>query len=107
MPARRRYPAELRDRAVQLVVEATKDDPGVPLMTAAARVGQQMGVKPSTLRNWCRQATADEDGRPSQRAMDAARIKRLQAENRELRRANEVLAAAYSLAAREFDPAFP
>ncbi len=60
-----------------------------------------------TLRNWCKQAAIDADERPGTTTSDAARIKQLEAEVRELKRANEILLAASSFFARELDPRLP
>jgi len=104
VPSPRRYPRELRDRAVQLAAQAKRDDPELSWTKAATIVGMRLGINASTLRAWCTQAQAPADEPPSRRAEDAALIRYLQAENRELRRANEVVSTAYALAARDFDP---
>ena len=57
-----------------------------------------------TLRKWVRQAEVDGGGRPGRRRAEAERIKELERENRELRRANEILKAASAFFARELDP---
>jgi transposase-like protein len=59
MPAPRRYPQELRDRAQRLVREAREEDPGLSLNQAVIRVGQRVGVNADTLRGWCKQADID------------------------------------------------
>ena len=107
MPALRKYPAELRERAMRLVAEARKEDPELSLNAAVVRVGQRFGVYPDTLRGWCKQAAIDAGERPGTTTSDAARIKQLEAENRELKRANEILLAASSFFARELDPRLP
>jgi len=50
MPAPRRYPNELRERAQQLVMEARAEDPGLSLNAAVLRIGAPGGVNPDTLR---------------------------------------------------------
>lgn len=90
MPALRKYPPELRERAMRLVAEARKEDPELSLNAAVTRIGQRVGVNPDTSRGWCKQAAIDAGERPGTTTSDAARIKQLEAENRELRRANEV-----------------
>ena len=107
MPAPRKYPPELRERAMRLVAEARKEDPELSLNAAVARVGQRVGVNADTLRGWCKQAAIDAGERPGTTTSDAARIKQLEAENRELKRANEILLAASSFFARELDPRLP
>ncbi|OMH37209.1 transposase [Tersicoccus sp. Bi-70] len=107
MPAPRKYPQELRERAMRLVVEARREDPELSLNAAVIRVGQRTGVNPDTLRGWSKQAAIDAGERPGTSTNDAARIKSLEAEVRELKRANEILLAASSFFARELDPRLP
>ncbi|OJU43233.1 MAG: transposase [Microbacterium sp. 69-7] len=107
MPAPRKYPPELRERAMRLVAEARKEDPELSLNQAVVRIGQRVGVNADTLRGWCKQAAIDAGERPGTTTSDAARIKQLEAENRELKRANEILLAASSFFARELDPRLP
>ncbi|GAA1057432.1 transposase [Agromyces luteolus] len=104
MPVPRKYPQELRERAMRLVQEARKEDPKLSLNAAVVRIGQRTGVNPDTLRGWCKQAAIDAGERPGTSSSDAARIKQLEAENRELKRANEIMLAASSFFARELDP---
>jgi transposase-like protein len=107
MPAPRKYPSELRQRAVRLVVEAREEDESLSLTAAVRRVGQRLGVNPDTLRGWCRQRDIDEGRRPGTTTADAQRIKELERELREVKRANEILLAASSFFARELDPRLP
>jgi transposase len=107
MPAPRKYPPELRERAMRLVVEARKEDPDLSLNAAVVRVGQRVGVNADTLRGWCKQAAIDAGERPGTTTSEAQRIRALEAEVRELRRANEILLAASSFFARELDPRLP
>ena len=71
------------------------------------RIGQRTGVKADTLRGWCQQADIDSGRRPGTTTDDATKIKELERENRELKRANEILLAASSFFARELDPRLP
>ena len=103
MPAQRKYPQELRDRAMRLVYEVPKEDPWLSLNAAVVRIGQRVGVNSDTLRGWMKQAQIDSGERPGVTTVDAARIKALEAEVKELRRANEILLAASSFFARELD----
>ncbi len=64
-------------------------------------------MNPDTLRGWVKQAQVDAGERPGTTTTDAARIKALEAEIRELKRANEILLAASSFFARELDPRLP
>ncbi len=107
MPAPRKYPNELRERAMRLVAEAREQDPELSLNAAVKRVAGLVGIVPDTLRGWCRQAEVDTGKRPGTTTSDAARIKELERENRELKRANEILLAASSFFARELDPRLP
>lgn len=68
------------------------------------RVGQQLGINPATLRNWVQQVEVDEGHRPAVTTAEAKRIAELEREDRELRRANEILKTASALfAAAEID----
>ena len=107
MPAPRKYPNELRERAQRLVAEAREQEPGLSLNAAVVRIGPRVGVKPDTLRGWCKQAAIDAGRLPGTTAADAKKIKDLERENRELKRANEILLAASSFFARELDPRLP
>lgn len=107
MPAPRKYPDELRDRAQWLVAEAMSEDPSLSLNAAVKRIAPKVGVVPDTLRGWVRRAEIDQGLRPGTTSSDAASIKALQAEVRELKRANEILLAASSFFARELDPRLP
>jgi len=96
MPAPRKYPDELRDRAQRLVAEAMSEDSSLSLNAAVKRIAPKVGVVPDTLRGWVRRVEIDEGRRPGTTSADAASIKTLQAEVRELKRANEILLAASS-----------
>ncbi|MEV7232158.1 transposase [Polymorphospora sp. NPDC051019] len=84
MPAPRKYPDELRQRAVRLYRES---DP----KPVIKRLAEQLGVHPEALRNWIRQDEADH-GQRSDRptTVEAEELRRLRKENAELRRANEI-----------------
>ena len=103
MPAPRKYPQELRERSMRLVQEVREQDPELSLNAAVVRVGHRVGVNPDTLRGWVKQADIDAGRRPGTTTDDASRIKALEAENRELKRANEILLAASSFFARELE----
>jgi transposase-like protein len=108
MPAPRRYPDELCERSVRLVVEAMAEDPSLSLDAAVNRVGVRVGVVPDTLRGWAKQYRVNTGQAPGTTTSDARRIKDLEHEVRELKRANEILlAAASSFFARELDPRLP
>lgn len=101
MGAPRKYPEELRERAVRLAVEARRD----PITRAGAlrRIGEQLGINPETLRNWVQQAEVDAGDRPGVTSDDAQRIAELEREVRELRRANQILRSASAFFAAELD----
>ncbi len=77
------------------------------LNQAVMRVGERVGVNPDTLRGWCKRADIDAGRRPGTTTDDASKIKKLEGEVRELKRANEILLAASSFFARELDPRLP
>ena len=105
MPAQRKYPEELRERAVKMVSEIrAREGKG---RGEVARVARQLGVHRETLRLWVRQGEVDGGQRPGTSSEDARRIAGLERENRELRRANEILKAASAYFARELDPRLP
>ncbi len=74
---------------------------------AVAQVGRQLGINPETLRNWVSQAEVDSGERPGTTTEDRKRIAELERENKELRRANEILKAASAYFAREPGPRYP
>jgi len=89
MPALRKYPEELRERAIRLATDARKDPATRP--GALRRVGEQLGINPETLRGWVSQAEIDAGQAPGTTSADATRLAELEKENRELRRANSIL----------------
>jgi transposase len=105
MPAQKKYPDELKERAVRLVLEM-RERTGQKNGTVA-RVADQLGVNRESLRNWVAQAEVDSGQRPGTSTTDKQRIAELERENAELRRANEILKAASAFFARELDPRLP
>jgi transposase len=102
MAAPKKYGDELRERATRMAVELRSD----PATRASAiqRVGQQLGIHPETLRLWVKRAEIDGGLRPGTTSADVERIAALERENRELRRANEILRTASAFfAAAELD----
>src|SRR6266852_7187048 len=100
-----RHPAELRERAVRMVQETIKETGerhGV-----VTRIAVQLELGSETLRHWVKQAEIDNGQRPGITTTDQQRIIELEKENRELRRANEILKAASAFFARELDPRLP
>jgi transposase len=70
---------------------------------AIGRVAEQLGVGVESVRNWVNQADVDRGERPGTTTEDAARIRQLERENRELRRANAILRSASAFFAAELD----
>jgi transposase len=104
-PSQKRYPPELRERAVRLVLE-TSEAAGTRV-GAVGRVAGQLGIGVETLRGWVRRAEVDGGRRPGIATEQQRRLAELERENRELRRANEILKAAAGFFARELDPRLP
>ena len=105
MTGRGRYPAEVRERAVRLVLEHQHEYPSQ--WAAINSIAAKCGMTAETLRKWVRIAEVDAGGRPGLTSEERERLKALERENRELRRANEILKAASSFFARELDPRLP
>ena len=102
MAAPRRYPDELRERAIRMAVELRRD----PSTRSGAlrRVGEQLGINRETLRSWVTQAEVDAGDLPGTTSDEARRVLELEREVRELRRANEILRTASAFfAAAELD----
>lgn len=95
------YPVELRERAVRLVREgeaAYGSEWG-----AICAVAEMLGPTAETVRKWVRRAEIDEGTRPGLTTDERARLKQLERENFELRRANEILRSASLFFATELD----
>ncbi len=103
----RKYPPELKKRAVRLVVELQSENESLSRHGAVKQIAQRVGVHKDTLRSWCKQAEIDEGKVPGTTTAEAAKIKELEREVKELKRANEILLAASSFFARELDPRLP
>src|SRR5260370_34150472 len=100
-----RYPQELLERAVRMVVEHRKEYPSE--WAAIWSLAGKFGMTPETLRKWLRRTEVDIGRRPGVTSEERERIRELERENRELRRANEILKAASAFFARELDPRLP
>jgi transposase len=94
MPALRKYDQEMRDRAVRMYQERRRDVPGESAIQARRRVGELLDIKPDTLRGWIERVEIDAGERAGVPSSVDARIKQLERENAELRRANEILKTA-------------
>jgi len=100
-----RYPQELHERAVRMVSEHRAEYPSE--WAAICSMSGKLGMKAETLRLWVRRAEIDGGLRPGVTSAERQRIQELERENRELRRANEILKAASAFFARELDPQLP
>jgi transposase len=101
MSYRKPYPPEVRERAVRMVFETQND---YPTQWAAIRsIADKIGCSGEALRNWVRQAETDTGGRPGLTSDERERLRELEKENRELRRANEILKRASAFFAAELD----
>ena len=96
-----RYPQELRERAVRMVLE--HQDEHDSQWAAICSIANKFGVSPETLRTWVRKAEVDDGLRPGLTSDERDRLKALERENRELRRANEILRSASAVFAAELD----
>jgi transposase len=101
-PRRRgRYPAELRERAVRLVFEAEPHSNSQ--WAAICSIAEKLGPTPEAVRRWVRQAEIDRGDRGGLTTEEHVRLKALERENFELRRANEILKSASVFFATELD----
>jgi transposase len=91
----KKYPEEVRERAVRMVLEHEGEHDSQ--WSAICSIAEKMGCSSETLRKWLRQAERDQGRRPGLTTAERERLKELERENRELRRANEILrkASAY------------
>ena len=106
MPTRGKpYPREIRERAVRMVLEHQQDYESQ--WEAICSVAEKLGPTAETVRKWVRRAEIDGGVRPGVTTAEGERIRQLERENRELRRANEILKAASAFFARELDPQPP
>jgi len=101
MPSRGRYPEELRQRAVRMVLDHEHEHGSQ--WEAICSVAEKLGPKAETVRLWVRQAERDQGRRPGATSDELAELKRLKRENAELRRANDILKAAAHFFGAELD----
>jgi transposase len=97
----RRYSPEVRERAVRMVFEHQHEHGSqwAAIVSFAAKIG----CTPETLRSWVRRAEVDGGRRAGVTSSERERLKLLERENRELRRANEILKSASLFFATELD----
>ncbi len=97
----KRYPPELKERAVKMVLDLRAEDPvDKGILT---RVARQLGIGTESLRNWVTQADDDAGRRGGLSTEDQAELRELRKENRELKRSNAILQAAASFFGAELD----
>ena len=108
MATPRKYPDEVRDRAVRQVRDLVEnDEDGMSVSGACRRVGEQLGINTDTLRNCVKPALVDDGERPGLPISDRVRLAELEREVRELRRANAILKTASAFFAAELDRPSP
>jgi transposase len=100
-----RYPDEVRERAVRMVLEHQDEYPSQ--WKAIESISAKLSINHETLRIWVRRAETDAGERPGLTTDERARLRELEREVKELRRANEILKAASAFFARELDPRPP
>jgi len=95
MSRRIRYSQEVRERAVRMVIEHEGDY--ASQWEATRSIAEKIGCSPESLRKWLRRTQIDSGSRPGVTSDERSRMMELEKENRELRRANEILrkASAY------------
>ena len=92
MNRHKRYPPEVRERAVRLVLEHQENYHSQ--WAALTSIAGKIGCTAETLRKWMRRAEVDQGNRPGVSSPERERICELERENRELKRANEILRKA-------------
>ncbi len=98
----KRYPAELKDRAVRMVAEIRSEHGSE--WAAVESVAEKLGIGTAqTVQNWVRRAEVDAGKRPGVSSEAAEELRKLRSENRELKRANEILKSASTFFAAELD----
>ena len=101
VPNSKPYPKELRERAVAMVLEWRRErnrtDGGL------TEIGEKLGVHPESVRGWVNRHQTDAGERPGLNTDERERMKDLERENRELKRANEILRRASAFFAAELD----
>lgn len=97
----RRYSAEMKERAVRLVL-ALRAETG-EVHGSVKRVADQLDIGVESVRGWVKQAEINSGGRPGVTSVEHARIKELEQRNKELERSNAILRAASAFFAAELD----
>jgi transposase len=87
-----KFSPEVRERAVRMVQEHRGEYPS--LWAAVESIAPKIGCVPQTLLDWVKRSEVDAGTRPGMTTAEAQRIKELERENKELRRANDILRTA-------------
>ncbi len=87
-----KHAPEVRERAVRMVFDQTAEHPSQ--WATIRSVGEKLGIRTESLRRWVRQAERDAGQRPGLTTDERARLKQLERENVELKRANDILRKA-------------
>ena len=87
-----KFSPEVRERAVRMVQEHRGEYPS--LWAAVESIAPKIGCVPQTLLEWVKRAEIDAGARPGTTTTEMQRIRELERENKELRRANEILKTA-------------
>jgi transposase len=93
----------MRERAIRFALDLVEGPEKLSVNAACKRVGGQLGIVPDTLRNWVKQVRVDAGIEPGLTTDERARLRELERENRELRRANTILKSASAFFAAELD----
>ena len=101
MPRNTRYSPEVRERAVRMLVEHRGEYPSE--WAAMTAISAKLGMTPETLRIWVRRTEIDDGKRPGTTTEEQKKIKDLEREVKELKRANEILKDASIFFATELD----
>lgn len=101
MNTQKKYPKELKERAVRMVFDHTSQYSSQ--WQAIRSMSEKFGMSAETLRNWVRQAERDAGLRAGLTTNERERLRELERENRELKRANEILKSAAAFFGAELD----
>ena len=101
MNTHKRYPKELKERAVKMVLDHSEEYQSE--WQAICSIAAKFGMTPETLRKWVRQHERDKGFKPGLTTTERERLKELERENRELKRANEILKSAAAFFGAELD----
>ena len=93
-----KHSPEVRERAVRMVFDHAPEHPSQ--WAAIRSVGEKLGIGTEALRRWVRQAERDAGQRPGLTTSERERLTELERENRELKRANDILRKASALFAQ-------